>query len=328
MKVAEKFRNALGLIEKAQNILITTHTRPDGDACGSVVALSELFNQLGKKTEILILGELPQWYGFLFNEPPTSFSKDFSADKLNSFDLIVIADTNSASQLPGLADLLKQKKKPVLVFDHHLTSDGLGDIEIVDTTAAAVGLIIFDLIKNAGWHLTKKIAQALFVAIATDTGWFKFTNTNSRVHRACADLIETGVDSAETYRTIYQSFSTQRFELLTRMLNTLELHFDGRFATQYLLQKDFQQSGASDSDTENLIDECQRISSVEVAALFIELKDSRIRCSLRSSGAVDVRKIAQKFGGGGHKQAAGTYLPGPLENAKRLITAEIENQLR
>jgi phosphoesterase RecJ-like protein len=324
---SEILQKAVQLVNKSANILITTHTRPDGDACGSVVALSHLFNQLGKKTYILLLSELPRWYRFLFEKEPAFFNKAFTADKLLRFDLIVIADTNSNSQLPGFADLLKENQKPILVIDHHATNDGLGDIEITDTSAAAVGLIIYDLTKFANWPVNQKTAQALFVAIATDTGWFHFTNTDSRVHRACADLVDIGLKPAEIYHSLYQNFPPQRFELLTRMLNTLELHFDGRLATQYLLRADFEQTGAVDSDTENLIDECQRISSVEAAALFIELQGGRIRCSLRSSGSVDVRDIAQKFGGGGHKQAAGTYLPGPLENAKQIIITEIKKQL-
>jgi phosphoesterase RecJ-like protein len=323
----DSFKGATDLIDKAENILIATHTRPDGDACGSVVALNELFQQLGKKNEILLLSELPQWYEFLFEKEPTFFSKDFTTEKLNEFDLIVLVDVNSKSQLPGLAELLKQKTKPVLVIDHHATNDGLGDVEIIDTAASATGLIIFDLIKSAKWPLTKKIAEALFIAISTDTGWFRFTNTDNRTHRACAELLETGVNSADIYHTLYQNFSPQRFKLMTTMLNTIELHFDGRFATQYLLRKDFEQTGTADSDTENLIDECQRIDTVEVAALFIELKDGRFRCSLRSRGAVDVRKIAQKFGGGGHKQASGTYLPGPLKNAQQIIYANVAEQL-
>ncbi len=321
------FQRAIQYIDESKNILIATHTRPDGDACGSVVALNELFNQLGKKNEILLISELPRWYEFLFEKEPTFFSKTFTAEKLNTFDLIVLVDVNSKSQLPGLADVLKKKTKPLLVIDHHATNDGLGDVEIVDTTASAAGLIIFDLIKAAKWPLTKKIAVPLFVAISTDTGWFRFSNTDSRTHRACAELLETGVSSADIYHTLYQNFSPQRFKLMTAMLNTIELHFDDRFATQYLLRKDFEQTGAADSDTESLIDECQRMKTVEVAALFIELKDGRFRCSLRSRGAVDVRKIAQKFGGGGHSQASGTYLPGPLKNAQQIIYENVAEQL-
>ena len=330
------YTSAIGLIDKSRNILIVTHTRPDGDACGCVVALNELFTQLGKNPEILLLSDLPQWYAFLFDKTPlvasgvepAFFSKDFSADKLDSFDLIVIADTNSKSQLPGFADLLEKNKKPVLVIDHHATNDGLGDVELADTSAAAAGLIVFDLIKYARWPITEKIAKSLFVAIATDTGWFRFTNTDSRVHRACSELLDLGVSPSEIYHILYQSFSLPRFHLMIAMLNSLELHFNGRLATQFLRRKDFEQTAASDTDTENLIDECQRIATVEAAALFVELKDGRIRCSLRSRGVVDVRQIAQKFGGGGHPQASGAYLPPPIENAKKLILDLVSQQLK
>lgn len=323
----DSFQKAIQLIDNSKNVLVVPHTRPDGDACGSATAMCALLKELGKKAEILLLSELPQWYRFLFEKEPIFFSKDFTLEKLQEFDLIVLVDVNSASQLPGFAELLKKKTRPVLVIDHHATADGLGDIEIVDTTAAAAGLIIFDLIKNAGWPLNKKIAEPLFVAISTDTGWFRFSNIDSRVHRSCAELLDMGVKPADIYHTLYQNFSLTRFKLMTAMLDTLELHFEGRLATQYILQKDFERTGAANSDTENLIDECQRISSVEAAALFVELKDGRIRCSLRSRGVVDVRQIAQKFGGGGHKQAAGAFIPGPIENAKKIIIDVVGEQL-
>ncbi|GAI10436.1 unnamed protein product, partial [marine sediment metagenome] len=193
--------------------------------------------------------------------------------------------------------------------------------------AAATALIVLDFLKYATWPITEKIAQALFVAVATDTGWFQFSNTDARTFRSCADLIDAGANPAQIYHDLYQNFSPARFKLMAVMLNTLELHCDGRYATQHLSQQDFEQAGATHSGTENLIDECRRIGTVEAAALFVELKDGRIRCSLRSRGAVDVRKIAQKFGGGGHKMAAGTYLPGPLENAKELIKTEVKKFL-
>jgi len=166
------------------------------------------------------------------------------------------------------------------------------------------------------------------VAVATDTGWFQFSNTNSRVYRCCAELIDAGANPTKIYHSLYENFSHERFQLTLAMLNTLQLHLDGRFATQHILQRDFQKTGATHKDTENLINECQRISTVEAAALFVELKDGRIRCSLRSTGTVDVSKIAAKFGGGGHKMAAGTFLPGPLENAKQLIMAEMNEQFK
>jgi len=140
-------------------------------------------------------------------------------------------------------------------------------------------------------------------------------------------LIDYGAVPNQIYHQLYQSFSPQRFKLMVTMLGTLELHFDGRFATQYLRQADFERTGASYMDTESLIDECQRINSVEVAALFVELKDGQIKCSLRSKGSVDVRQIAQKYGGGGHTMAAGLHLPGPIENAMQTIKSQVQNQI-
>ena len=328
---SDNFQKAVELINKSNNILLTTHTRPDGDACGSLVAMYDTLTTLGKKVNLMLLSPVPEWYEFLFAEKVPILGKDVTVDQLKQgrfaeLDLVIIIDTNSYSQLPQFDQYLKQNDKPVLVLDHHVTADGLGDVELVDTTAAATALIVLDLLKYANWPITEKIARALFVAVATDTGWFQFSNTDSRVYRTCAELIDAGVNPTQIYHDLYQNLSYQRFKLMARMFDTLELHLDGRFATQHLLQDDFEKAGAAHEDTENLIDVCRRIGTVEVAALFVELKDRRIKCSLRSRGAVDVCKIAQKFGGGGHKMAAGVHLPGHLENAKQIIFEQVKEQ--
>jgi phosphoesterase RecJ-like protein len=325
-------QKAVELIDKSSSILITTHARPDGDACGCLAVMRDALAALGKKVKLLMLSEVPEWYEFLFNEKVPLLGEDVRLEELmqgrfGQFDLIVVIDTNSYSQLPKFDEYLKQADKPVLVIDHHVTADGLGDVELVESDAAATALIVYDLLKYAGWPVTEKIAEALFVAVATDTGWFQFGNTDSRVYRACAELIDAGAIPTKIYDNLYQNFSHPRFMLMAAMLNTLELHFDGRYAAQHLHLEDFEQTGAAFKDTENLIDECRRISTVEVAALFVELKDGRVKCSLRSRKAVDVRTIAQKFGGGGHKMAAGVHLPGPLEDAKRLIFEEVATRL-
>lgn len=327
------FQKAVELIDKSSDILLTTHIRPDGDACGSVAAMVDVLTTLGKKVKTLFLSPLPEWYGFFFDEKTPVLGEDVTLEQLKQRqfaepDLIVIIDTNSNNQLSGFTEYLGQNDRPVLVMDHHITSDGLGDIELMDTTAAATGLIVFDFLKYAGWQITKKVARALFVAIATDTGWFQFGNTDGRVHRAGAELIDAGANPTAIYHDLYQNFSSARFKLMTTMLNTLELHFGGRFATQHILQLDFERAGAAYGDTENLIDECRRIGTVEAAALFVELKDGRVKCSLRSRERIDVRKVAQRFGGGGHKMAAGVHLPGPIENAKRVILGEMEEVFR
>ena len=327
------FQKAVDLINKSNTVLVTTHTRPDGDACASVVAMYKTLAALNKNVHLLFLSEVPEWYEFLFAEKVPVLGKNVTLQQLQQGqfarpDLIIIIDTNSYSQLPQFDQYLKQTDKPVLVIDHHVTTDALGAVELIDTTAAATGLIVYDFLKHAAWPITEKIARALFVAVATDTGWFQFTNADSRSFSACAQLIDAGANPARLYHDLYQNFSPQRFKLMAAMLNSLQLHFEGRFATQHLSLQDFQRTGAAHKDTENLIDECRRIATVEAAALFVEMKDGRIRCSLRSRGVVDVCKIAQEFGGGGHKMAAGAFLPGPLQNAKELIKTEIQKLLR
>jgi len=325
------FQKAIELINKSESILITTHTKPDGDACGCIAAMCDALGALGKNEKSLMLSPVSQWYEFLFAEQVPVLGEDVQLEELiqgrfSEFDLIVIVDTNSYSQLPKFDQYLKQTDKPVLVIDHHVTTDGLGTVELVESQAAATALIVHDLFKYARWPISKKIAQALFVAVATDTGWFQFSNTDSRVFQNCAELIEAGANPMELYRDLYQNFSPERFKLLATMLNSLELHFDGRYATQYLRQQDFKQTGASYNDTENFINEYKRIGSVEIAALFVELRNGQIRCSMRGTGSIDVRNIMQKFGGGGHAMAAACTLDGPLEDAKNKIQAEIKKQ--
>jgi len=328
----DAYQQALDLIDKATNILITTHTKPDGDACGSVAALTEVLRSRGKTVQPVLLSPAPQWYQFLFHEEILILGTDEQVDPLiagtlGEFDLIVIVDTNSYSQLPRFERYLRQATAPVLVIDHHMTSDGLGDVQLVDSTAAAAGLVTYEFLRHAGWPLTGETAEALFVAIATDTGWFQFNNTDSRTYRRSAELIDLGAAPAQIYDKLYHNFSHSRFKLMQAMLERLELHLDGRYAVQHLLQEDFVRTGTTHQDTENLINECHRIGSVLVSTLLVELDDGRVRCSLRSRGAVDVSEIATKYGGGGHKMAAGTFLPGPIEHAKQLILDEVVERL-
>jgi phosphoesterase RecJ-like protein len=332
MTQTEAFQQGISLIQNASDVLITTHFKPDGDACGCVAVMAKALRALGKTARPLLLSRCPEWYAFLFEAHVPVLGEDLQVADLREgawgqVDLIVIVDTNSHSQLPRFEEYLKQTDTAVLVIDHHVTSDGVGTAEIADPTAAATGMVLFDLFQQAQWPITPAMAEALFVAIATDTGWFQFNNTSSRVYRRCADLIDLGVDATQVYDKLYQNFSYPRFKLMQRMLDTLELQCEDRYASQHILQADFAQTGATYADTENLINECHRIGSVRVSALFVELKDGRIRCSLRSRGTVDVSQIAAEFGGGGHKMAAGTFLPGPIGHAKQLILAAVTQRL-
>ncbi len=327
MAFSGNFQGALDLIKKSNKIVLTSHVRPDGDACGSMIAVKEFLSSMGKNCDLMLLSELPQWYKFLFDENTPIYGQSTVKKDLNEYDLIILVDVNSESQLQGFADFIKKTSAKVLIFDHHATNDGLGDIEIIDFSAAATGLIIFDMFKFAGFKIDEKIAEALFVAISTDTGWFQFSNTDTRVFATAAKLIEAGAKPTDLYHKLYHNFTPHRFELLKRMLNSLELLLDDRYAVQHLTQKDFQETGTAYSDTENLVDMCRRINTIQAAALFVEQPDGRIRCSLRSTGKVDVSRVAQTYGGGGHTVASGVHLEGPLEDAKQKIFELIKQQL-
>ena len=332
MVTDSEFHRAVELINGSSNVLITAHTRPDGDACGSVRAICDVLVGLGKSVHPIFMSPLPEWYEFLFEQKVPIIGNDVTKEQLHEghydeCDLVIIVDTNSYVQLPGFDEWLKECSHKVLVIDHHVTSDGLGDVELVDTSAAAAGEIVFDLLKYAGWEIEPKVAEALFVALSTDSGWFRFNNADERIFRNAAELVKLGASPTQAYRKLYQNFSQARMKLMVRMLDSLELHYEGRVATQYILRKDFDETGATGRDTENLIDECQRISTVEVAALFVELADGGFRGSLRSKGNVDVRRIAQKYGGGGHTVAAGVNLQGPLDRAMKTVLDELEEQL-
>ena len=335
MITTEQFRQAVELLSRARRLLVTTHTKPDGDACGSMAAMTEVLRHLGKEAYPLFLSPVPTWYQFLQSDQVPILGEqvseqDLTQGRLGPFDLVILVDVNSVSQLPSFEQYLKTQRPPVLVIDHHATSDGLGTLELVDPTAAATGLVVFELLRFAGWPVTPRIAEALFVAAATDTGWFQFGNANSRAYRLCADLIDSGARPAAIYGRLYQNFPYSRFRLMLAMLNSLELHFNGRFALQYIRRADFERSGATYEDTENLINECHRIGKVLASALLVELEDGRIRCSLRSrnatglpaGGYIDVSRIAERFGGGGHKMAAGTFLSGPIEQAAERVRSE------
>ncbi len=332
MTSSDVYQEAVDLIDASSNVLITAHIRPDGDACGCIRAMLGALKGLGKQARPLFMSPLSNWYKSIFESETPILGNDITQDQLmggyyDDVDLVIVLDTDSRVQLPGFADWLAVCGKKVLVIDHHITGDGLGTVQLVDTTAAAAGEIVFDLLKFAGWPITADIAQSIFIALSSDTGWFKFGNTDSRIFNTAAELIDAGARPNAIYSLLYQSFSPSRIYLMTRMLEHLELHADGRIATQYILRSDFDDTGATGADTENLIDECQRIQTVQAAALLVELADGGFRCSLRSKGNIDVRKIAQKYGGGGHTLASGVNLEGPLEKALETVVTEASAQL-
>jgi len=271
----------------------------------------------GKTSAIYVPVELPARHEHLVEglEFITDNDLDISAAKA---DAIVIIDTSAHSQLPNLDGVLSAHRDKVLVIDHHATGDDIGSTAWRDHTAAATGVMVYELLDHLGWQIDEVSAQMLATAILCDTGWLRFSNTDARSLFAMANLVSLGARPDELHSKLDQSDSHERLQLLHRVLGSLQLHHDAAIATMVLTQEDFRQIGAEMSESENFVNEPLRISTVQVSIMLVEHSDS-VRVSLRSKNNVDVAAIARQFGGGGHAKAAGLTGPLPLEELKNRI---------
>jgi phosphoesterase RecJ-like protein len=320
-------------LSTARNVLITTHARPDGDALGSTAALWLALRAKGIAAKVLLLSHLPSKYAFAYHEPGIDFldvEKGFPDDfSLDAYDLFCVVDTGTWSQLPGLKERLLAFKGKKLVIDHHLTQEDWADAKWVDTKAAAAGEIIEELIERLGVPMDHTIANALFLAIVSDTGWFQFSNTSPDTLRRAARLIEVGVDTDHLYQLLYQNERAERVALQTRAMASLELLADGRIAVMQIRKQDFADTRAGVPDTENVINGPLQIRTVLMSILLVEPPEGGpIRVSFRSKGQVDVAAFAQQFGGGGHARAAGAKLEGSLQTAHDRVVGEAVRHFR
>jgi len=323
-------RNFLDRLSAAKRVLITTHVRPDGDALGTAAAMAMALHEKQIAAEVLLLSHLPTKYAFIFSGHDIvhhDVERGWPAENLlNKFDTLLVVDTGTWSQLPGLRDQLANWHGTKLVMDHHLTQEDWADVKYVRTDAAAAGEIAAEVLQEWKVPMTPAIAEVIFVAIASDTGWFHFANTRPNTLRLAATLIEAGAETDKLYQLLFQNERAQRVALQTRAQQSLELLANNRLAVMTVSQQDFAETHAAVPDTENLINIPLQIRMVEVSLLLVEPADGgQIRVSLRSKGGVDVAKFAEQFGGGGHARASGLKIEGSLQQAHdRVVKAMIQ----
>ena len=327
----DRYQQIIETLDKCRKVLVTTHVRPDGDALGSAAALVLAMQQKGIEAKVLLLSHLPTKYTFLFRDYQI---QHWDAEKgwpvglrLEDFDAVLVCDTGTWGQLPGLQEKMDAYAGRKLVIDHHKTQEKWGDTRLVVTEAGAAGEIVAELIELWGVTLDMGIATALFIAITTDTGWFQFSNTRPFTFRLAAMLLEAGVDMDKVYQRLYLSERAQRVSLQTRAMQSLQLLADERLAVMELDKVDFHETGANVPDTENMINIPMQIQKVQVAILVTEPLDfGPVRVSLRSKGQVDVAKFAEKFGGGGHTRAAGLKVEhaGVREVREKVVAAMLQ----
>ena len=312
------------LLRSQNSFLVLTHYRPDGDAVGSQLALVLALKSLGKTVEAWNDDDVPAKFRFLphtdlITRPPAE-SKDF--------DVVIAIDTSTWQRVGTAAQRIRDKKHFVNI-DHHISNEKFGEINWIVPEAPASGQIAFDLIKRGGFKLTQEIATCLFAAISTDTGSFSYGSTTAESLRVAAELVDTGINVGEICRHVYESYPYARLMLLQKALAQLELADHKRIAYTWVTVEMFEESGAKREDTEGLIDYARAIEGVLVAVLFEEMAEAgKIRISLRSKHPkIDVNSIARRFGGGGHREAAGARISGEPHETERKVLAVVSEAL-
>lgn len=307
----------------SDRILIVTHINPDGDAIGSSLGLYLSLKEMGKTSFLLYESEPPELFGFLDGIEEALLGIDPS--ELNP-GLIISVDAAAQNRVAPCIDKLRPHIK-LINIDHHPTNPNFGDINLVSASANSTSSIIFQIMKSTGYTPSHKPSKAFFTGLVTDTGCFRFEGVNSSTFRIAAEMCESGIDSYEITQYLFEEFPVGRLTLERRLLERLELLLEGKLALSSLYLSDFEQAGSSLSDGENLVNKLRETRGVEVGVLMTKVSDNLTRVSLRSKGKVDVSEIASKFGGGGHRRAAGIKSSTDFITLKGLLISAIENNL-
>lgn len=308
-------------IKDSNNICITFHTSPDGDAFGSALALFIALKSIGKTCYIMNNDKVPDNYQFL------PFINEVLKNKLliNDTDCVVVLDCGNFERI-STDDLNSLHGHFTINIDHHVSNDMYGNLNYVDSNASSTGEIVYQVIKLMGVTVEKNIAQCLYTAIVTDSGSFRYSKTTSITHQIAGDLINTGIDFPNIHRMLFENKKFQRVKLAGEIINKMYLLSEGRICIMSLTEDDLLKYDLEEGDTSDLLNYGTSIDTVEVTLLFKERANS-IKVSLRSKNIVDVRKIVEKFGGGGHIRAAGLSYTGNIEDIKNALIKEVEKEL-
>lgn len=322
-------------IGNARRVLITSHAKPDGDAIGSTLALRRALESRGQHAVIVLGGPVEANLATLthgdmvhVDTPPPD----------NEFDLAIVVDTGAWAQLEHIRDWLRRHADRIVVIDHHARGDEIGQWRIIDPTAASTTIMLIDLLDEMGVSLhdgsSGSIAEALFVGLATDTGWFRHSNADARAFAAAARLISAGVNKDRLYQLLEETYTRRRLELEARALASLEYTNNGKAAVMMLGPEDFSETGADLEELTGMVNMPMVVADVQVSVLLSQREPGLTKVSFRSKPAtgqpnepdpVDVNEIARQFGGGGHIRAAGARLKMDINDAKRRVVEAIES---
>ena len=308
-------------LKEAETILLYPHIIMDGDTLGSSIALCIALRKIGKKAFILIEDEIPSYLLFLEKDYCT-----YDQDVLNEPDISISIDCSDIERFVKRKEKFLTGKLSICI-DHHRTNNSFAEMNYIDEYAGATGEIIYDLIKAIGIELNVEMAEAIYTAIATDTGNFQYTNTTKRTHLITAELFDIGINLEKISVEVYQNIRHEKLKITNEVIRTIEMLNNGKADIAYVNQAMLKKTGALMEETEGIIETLRNISGVEISAFLKENKLNEIKVGLRAKTYGDVSAIAQTFGGGGHRKAAGCTLNTTLEEAKRLISSAIISHL-
>lgn len=302
------------IINNSMNIAIAGHKAPDGDCIGSVMALYEFLKPLNKNVDVFIDGDVPFNYKIFADEDAIVKEMDN-----NTYDILFMLDCSDAERLGKFKEVTRLAKKTVCV-DHHKTNQSFADINIIDPKMSSTGELLYDIMKVSGMEINKKTATLIYVAMLTDTGKFSYSNTSSLTHIKAAELIELGVDVSMVDNAVYNSKPADVVKAFIDCIKGIELHFGNKFGITAITKQILEKNNVSMGDIDGVVEFIREIKEVEVSCVLKETDDKYTKVSLRAKNdQIDVSEISLKFGGGGHKKAAGFEVNDTVENTKNIM---------
>ncbi len=312
-------REIASILRERDDFLILSHENPDGDAVGSAAAMGHILTRLGKRFALANASELPSQFAWM--DIPGEWTRNPGAD--HGFALAL--DCGDADRLGPLKSVIDPDR--LCVIDHHLENPGFGIVNWVDTTASSTGEMVAALAGELGLPLTGGLGQCLYVAMVTDTGDFTYGSTRPETLELAARILRAGLDVGATNARLKNQWTHARIRLWSEVMAGMRLFFDGAAGVIRISKDIMGRTGTSVEDCDGLVNWVLRVRGTRVAVALRELPDGRVKFSLRSTGGDDVQKVAASFGGGGHKNASGGSLPGPLDAAEHPLVAAVGHSL-
>jgi phosphoesterase RecJ-like protein len=293
------------------------------------MAMAAILEQLGNEVSVITAFDVPPRFQFLDPEKKMQrLGRDVPLDNLPPFDLLMVLDTSAWAQLGEMSDVIRSTTAQKAVLDHHLSADDLGAEVFRDTGAEATGRLVYEAAEHLGAALSPRIATLLFSALATDTGWFRFASTTAGTYRLAGRLTDAGAVPHEMYRHLYENDTVGRLKLIGRAMARIQTELGGRLIYTWMTLEDFAACGALASDSEDVINLTLAVGGTEAAVILVEQAKGGFKISFRSRCGLDCARLAEQFGGGGHRAAAGAFLPDPLDSARGKVLDAVRTAMQ